>query len=339
MGKGENNLGFLDQRLALSWVQKNIKAFGGNPSKVTVAGQSAGGFSVKQLIANPPNPLPFRAAIMQSQAAGVRDTVEAWNKLTAGLGCNTTGTQLECVRSKNATEIKALIEKQNLQFGPLADNVTYVADVRPAIKNGTAAKVPIIMGTTADEGSLFMALGLSAPNSTITSVFSGFVPGGPGVANFLLDELKPLYSTKNLTTDSELGSAIFTDLGFTCATSALAKVFAESAYEVNRYLYNGTFPKDEPFRDAGAYHGGEMDQVFGTFKQNLTEKMRLSDVMQGSWTFFTKNPTGNLNSWPKYKVDKEQVKVYGNKNDTTVASSEIDSRCEKILPFIEGVGL
>ncbi|KUJ11309.1 alpha/beta-hydrolase [Mollisia scopiformis] len=66
---GQQNVGFLDQRLALQWVQDNIAQFGGDPSQVTIFGESASGVSVKQLMAQPPSPLPFRAAIMQSEQA------------------------------------------------------------------------------------------------------------------------------------------------------------------------------------------------------------------------------------------------------------------------------
>jgi carboxylesterase type B len=64
--KEDSNLGFLDQRAALEWARRNIKAFGGDPNKITILGQSAGGWSVDALLTSYTDNPPFHAAILQS---------------------------------------------------------------------------------------------------------------------------------------------------------------------------------------------------------------------------------------------------------------------------------
>src|ERR1700759_5032385 len=86
----ENNLGFLDQRLALDWVQRNIHAFGGDPDKVTIFGESAGAASVDELLTTMPTNPPFRAAIMESGQTSFyinhnNSNHASWTALVAGL--------------------------------------------------------------------------------------------------------------------------------------------------------------------------------------------------------------------------------------------------------------
>ena len=155
-----HNLGFLDQRFGLEWVQRNIQAFGGSPDKVTIFGESAGAFSVDALLTSYPadSSPPFRGAIAQSGQISYSpggasvSSVPAWRKLSAALGCpGDYSSDLECVRAAPATKIRSIIDKQMLAFNPVPDNVTLVSDPAAARLSGNIAPIPVLGGTDAQE--------------------------------------------------------------------------------------------------------------------------------------------------------------------------------------------
>lgn len=155
-----HNLAFLDQRLALDWVQRNIAAFGGSPDKVTIFGESAGAFSVDGLLTSYPSNStpPFRGAILESGQISYRygpltNGTPPWEQLLSTLGCpGSYSDNLTCARAANATLIKSIIETQGLAFDPIADNVTLVSDPSQRRQSGNIAKIPVLGGTNAQEG-------------------------------------------------------------------------------------------------------------------------------------------------------------------------------------------
>jgi carboxylesterase 2 len=150
---GQQNSGLLDQRFALQWVRSNIAKFGGDPDKITIFGESAGGESVKQLLANPPSPLPFRGAIMESQnTLLIGDGKANYNKVLNHFGCST----LDCIRGISGTDIQAYIDNEGLQFPPVDGDGTYTSNILPEIVSGKLANVPIMMGTNKDEAQIFL---------------------------------------------------------------------------------------------------------------------------------------------------------------------------------------
>ena len=164
---GQQNSGLLDQRFALQWVRSNIAKFGGDPDKITIFGESAGGESVKQLLAQPPSPLPFRGAIMQSQnTALIGDGKANYENVLSRFGC----ASLDCIRGISATEIQTYVDTEGLQFPPVED-ATYNSNILPSIMSGKFAKVPIMMGTNKDEAQIFLAVaGLQNGTSLVDGI-------------------------------------------------------------------------------------------------------------------------------------------------------------------------
>lgn len=139
-------------------VHNNIASFGGDPSKVTLFGESAGAYAVKQLVADPPSPPQFRAAIMESeQVFAPGSGLLSYETVVAHFGCALSLSPIDCLRQVPATTMKTFIEDASLFFPPVNLDGTQVSDSRVNILDGTFTKIPILIGTNLNEGRVFSA--------------------------------------------------------------------------------------------------------------------------------------------------------------------------------------
>ncbi|KAI0681827.1 carotenoid ester lipase precursor [Earliella scabrosa] len=184
---GLGNLGLHDQRAALRWVRQHISAFGGDPTKVTIWGESAGSISVAlQMLTNNGDPEGlFRAGIMSSGSlvptGDITDLQGTYDLVVDQVGCSGASDTLACLRtvSSDSLLVAANMTPSLTSFGglaipymPRADGVFIPEPIHQLARDGALAQVPFIIGDVKDEGTLFS---LGSFNITTDAEFADYI--------------------------------------------------------------------------------------------------------------------------------------------------------------------
>jgi para-nitrobenzyl esterase len=299
------NYGLQDQQAALAWVKQNIAGFGGNPARMTIFGESAGGASVEFQLVSPIAPT-VSAAIIESgayaQALPTRAQAEATGDAmaTGPLGCapGTDAAIAACLRSLTAAQIVAAVPPQSLSISPNVDGTVLMQQPLTAYATGAFQHVPIINGTNHDEYRLFVALddllGGGKPSVTAASYLASVSTTFGSAAPAVLAQ----YPISAYPSAEYAYAALVTDSTFACGAHLLNGLIAQYAtlysYELNDPHAPDLFlPFDPDLPNLGDSHAAELPYLFPALNDPLFKlgpyvfspsQAYLASTMRAFWT-------------------------------------------------------
>jgi para-nitrobenzyl esterase len=326
----ETNLGLRDVLFALQWVRDNVAAFGGDPGRVTVFGESAGAGMVTTLLASPAAAGLFSAAIAQSSPAtsiydAARSRVVAEQFLAAlgvddGAGLVAAPTAAVLVASKQVFDEVPVRTPGTLAFAPIVDG-DVVTDYPVAVaRAGRTHPVPLLIGTNKHEAALFRFMKsplLPITPQAIKAMFAEIASEQPGLQLPSEEELGATYRGRGKTP----GMGMARDLGFRMPSIWMAEGHAAVA-PVYVYRFDWATPMLRLLR-LGAAHATELPYVWGnlvagpkdpTFKLGgLKAGTAVSERMRARWRNFAVSgePSGLVGdpAWRPYRRDDRATLV------------------------------
>ncbi len=345
-GHDAGNYGLMDQQFAMKWVQRNIGRFGGDPSNVTIFGESAGGHSVYCNLASPTAAGLFAHAISESGSYLMFDNfidsivtlpvaestgstlVPAGNSVASFLGCSTAA----CLRGVSNTELV------NIQPGTLyafVDGTLLTETPAQAFADGHFNHVPVIAGTNHDEWRIFVAEQYDASGNPILTnpEYDAAVTalwGSPldSFVEFLYPWVFP---------GGQVLGASGTDGIFACSArngdELLSNFTNTYAYEFNDENAPPQPPPAFLSFPLGAFHGAEIQYLFDTgfFFELNTAQQQLSAAMVSYWTNFaaTGDPNGGaLPTWSLYDPTTDVFQSFVPPTPTTESTFNTDHLCD-----------
>jgi para-nitrobenzyl esterase len=299
------NYAIMDQLAALSWVKRNIAAFGGDPGNVTIAGQSAGSMSVNILVASPLGRNQFQKAIAESGASfsSPYATLAKAEEAGEAYGKSLNAPSLADLRKVSADD---LMKKSYAVWGPIVDGYVLPGSVASIFTAGNENKVPLLTGWNQEEFKFF---GIVKPAAEFKKDMNDKY--GPDAQAALenypaTDDSIARISQYRMNSDQVFGTQNF----------IWANLQSDQGARVYVYRFTHKVPGTGEYAKYGAFHSGELPYAYDNLKfakrpwQPADHK--LAEVMSSYWANFaaTGNPNGKgLPEWKPYNSKTNEIMI------------------------------